>query len=778
VARSQVDRQIVIAQHMPAQEGGTALDALIDAAAGILAADSLEDTLGRIAHHLRALLPYDDLTVYEVEDSGTRLRPVFALGQWVEEIMAETLSVDTGTTGWVVRNRCTRNVPNTKHDSISNVVPGTDEDDEAFVCVPLLAHERVVGTLNVYRLGLNREFSAAEVALVERFATMAALAYEAARQREHLRHQAATDGLTGLLNHRGTQERLRREIEAAAASGRSLSVAVVDLDHFKRINDSYGHAEGDKVLAATAAKLRSVVREGDAVGRLGGEEFVLVLPGVAGEAAAEAAERARTALGEILVGRRRLESSAGVATFPLDASEAAELLAHADAALYAAKHAGRRQTRRYAANLAARPSQADERSEVEALLRRGAGAIVPVFQPVLELATGRVCGYEALARIDGDPVRRPDQWFAQAHRAGLGAELEALALRAALAVPGRPAGTFLALNVSPGALLAPPVADALPADLSGYVIELTEHELFAAEGSLEECLAELRGRGARVALDDAGAGYSGLQQLIRVAPDILKIDRSLVHGAHSDPSRYALLEALVSFAGTTGAAVCGEGVEDLADLRALADLDATYAQGYALARPADPWAGLSPDIAATADVREGVRMALGAAGSAAAWARTLAELGDDLADVTDAGQLATAGRRAARLLNAEDVSLMWVVEGALELLSDNVDQPGDRWDLDDFPATARLLDEHESGQIVIGDPESDPIEVAELERLGYGAVLMVPVRVGGGGRALVEVYRTHPQAFTSTEIDRARVVAQQFGPVLARLAAATTPERP
>ena len=768
----------MIAQHTPAQEGGTALDALIDAAAGILAADSLQDTLGRIAHHLRALLPYDDLTVYEVDVTGTRLRPVFALGQWVEEIMAETLSVDTGTTGWVVRNRRTRNVPNTRHDSISNVVPGTDEDDEAFVCVPLLAHDRVVGTLNVYRVGVNRAFSDAEVALVERFATMAALAYEAARQREHLRHQAATDGLTGLLNHRGTQERLRREIEAAAASGRPLSVVVVDLDHFKRINDSYGHAEGDKVLAATAAKLRSVVREGDAVGRLGGEEFVLVLPGVAGEAAAEAAERARTAIGEIVIGRRRLESSAGVASVPDDAREAAQLLANADSALYAAKHAGRRQTRRYAPNLAARPSREDERSEVEALLRRGTEVIVPVFQPVLELATGRVCGYEALARIDGEPVRRPDQWFAQAHRSGLGAELEALALRAALAVPGRPAGTFLALNVSPVALLAPPVADALPHDLSGYVIELTEHELFtAAEGSLEECLAELRARGARVALDDAGAGYAGLQQLIRVAPDILKIDRSLVHGAHNDASRYALLEALVSFAGTTGAAVCGEGVEDLDDLRALADLDATYAQGYALARPSSPWAGLSATVAATADVREGVRMALGAVGSGAAWARALADLGDDLVDVTGVAELATAGRRAARLLNAEDVSLMWVVDDALELLSDNIDAPGDRWALSDFPATARLLDAHVSGQVVVGDPESDPVEVAELERLGYGAVLMIPVRVGGGRRALVEVYRTVPQAFTSTELDRARVVAQQFGPVLARLAAGRSAPR-
>ena len=195
-----------------------------------------------------------------------------------------------------------------------------------------------------------------------------------------------------------------------------------------------------------------------------------------------------------------------------------------------------------------------------------------------------------------------------------------------------------------------------------------------------------------MALDDAGAGYAGLQQLIRVAPDILKVDRSLVHGAHSDPSRYALLEALVSFAGTTGAAVCGEGVEDLADLRALADLDATYAQGYALARPANAWAGLNGDVAATADVREGVRVASAAVSSGAGWARTLAELGDDLADVTSTEELATAGRRAARLLSAEDVSLMWVVDGSLELLSENVDAPGERWELADFPATGRLLE--------------------------------------------------------------------------------------
>ena len=345
----------------------------------------------------------------------------------------------------------------------------------------------MVGALNVRREGAP--FSQEEVELVERFATMAALAYDSARQRD----VAKTDGLTGLLNHRGSQERLRAALEVSSA----VSVVVLDLDHFKRVNDRHGHAEGDRVLAAAAKRLRSVVRDSDAVGRLGGEEFVLVLPGMDAAEAREVAERARAAVSEVMVGGKPLECSAGVAAHPADADGAAELLAAADAALYAAKDGGRKQTRRYRASLARRPLPGEEREEVEALLRTP-GGIVPFFQPVLELATGRVSGYEALARMEARP---PDEWFAQAHRAGLGAELEAAAVTAALAAPGRPAGTFLAVNVSPRALVSAPVMDALPDDLSSMVVELTEHDLFGADDTLHSRLAELRAprraRGAR-----------------------------------------------------------------------------------------------------------------------------------------------------------------------------------------------------------------------------------------------------------------------------------------
>jgi diguanylate cyclase (GGDEF)-like protein len=750
----------------------SALEALVDAAAGILAADSLEGTLGRIAHHLRSLFRYDDLTVYEIDEEQGQLRPVFAVGDWIDEILSDPIPLGTGITGWAVANRRTRNVPNSVLEPLCNNVAGTPEVAEAFVCVPLLAEEHVVGTLNVYRTGEDVAFSDEEVQLVERFATVAALAYDSARQRETLREQVKRDGLTGLLNHRACQEWLRDALQAQLPQGRPVGVVVIDLDHFKLINDAYGHAEGDRVLAGVAERLRSVVRGSDAVGRLGGEEFVLILPGVDAEGAEDCAERARAALAELTVRGQPLRSSAGVAAAPLDGTEATALLENGDAALYLAKHSGRNRTCRFGRDTV-RPETV-QRDEIAALLEQGPSAVRSVFQPIVELATGRAGGYEALARFDAEPRRGPDEWFAQAHRVGLGAELEALALRAALAAPGRPDGAYLALNVSPRALLSQAVRSSLPQDLTGIVIELTEHELFGAEGELEAELAALRARGARVALDDAGAGYAGLQQLIRVAPDILKLDRTLVHGAHADPNRQALLEALIGFAATTGAAVCAEGVEDLADLHALVDLDVTYAQGYGLARPAEGWPVPAPEVtaAAAAEIRAGLRMASTPRGTAGAFARGLAELSDALASATALGDLRTANHRASELLGADDLALLYVDEAAdqIVLVTDHDDfSSGDTWALADFPATRHVIDHGTPGQLVLGDAAGDPAELAELERSGMTTLLLVPVMLGGRTLAVLELYRAVPMPFTARDIDRARVMAQQFAAALDRL---------
>src|SRR5215216_166895 len=749
----------------------SALEALVDAAAGILAADSLSDTLGRIAHHLGELLDYDELSVYEVDRAAGMLVPVFALGAYAQEVMADSFPLHEGVTGWVVTNHRTRNVERADQDPLVAVVEGTEMEPESLVSVPLVVGDRVVAALNVYRIGTDKQFSGAEVAQVERFATMAALAFDSARQRETLREQARTDGLTGLLNHRACHERLGAEIERAAALERPLSVVVLDIDHFKTVNDAYGHAEGDKVLVSAAHKLRSAVREDDLVARLGGEEFALILPGVDGRLAADAAERARAAIAEVGVGGSPLSCSAGVASYPADAADAGRLLELADGAMYWAKRSGRDQSRRYDRRLAGQLSGDGQRAEIEALLARE-GSIVPVFQPVLELATGRVAGYEALARMPDGPLRPPDEWFNQAHRAGLGPALEAAALRAALAVRGRPERTFLAVNVSPGALLSQEVRDALPDDLDGIVIELTEHELFSAESALDRELAELRARGARVALDDAGNGYAGLQQIIRVAPDILKLDRSLVDGVHADPHRFALLDALISFASTTRAAVCAEGVETLDDLAVLAGLDVTYAQGWALAGPAAPWAPLAPRAAAAAaaEVRLGMRVARDTHDDA------VPTLGDLIARLTTVGcvdDIRAVASMIPAVLGADDAAVSRVVPGANcveDISRHGWSQPGERYCLRDYPATEYVLRNRTAGQVLVGDPASDPAEVRLLESAGHQAVLMVPLVFGGRDVGLLELYRRHALPWNCGEIERAELLAHQLAAVLALLA--------
>lgn len=745
----------------------SALEALVDAAAGILAADSLSDTLGRIAHHLGELVDYDELSVYEVDRTNEMLVPVFALGAYADEVLAESFSVGEGVTGWVVANRRTRNVLRADQDPIVRVVEGTEMEPESLVSVPLIVGDRVVAALNVYRIGVDKEFGAAEVAQVERFATMAALAFESARQRDTLREQARTDGLTGLLNHRACHERLSEEITRAAALQRPLSVVVLDLDHFKTVNDAFGHAEGDKVLIAAAEKLRSAVREDDIVARLGGEEFALILPGVDGARAAELAERARAAVAEVEVGGRFLSCSAGVAAYPDDERDAGRLLELADGALYWAKRSGRDQSRRYDRRLAGQLSGDGQRAEVEALLAKE-GSIVPVFQPVLELATGRVAGYEALARMPEGPFRPPDQWFTQAHRAGLGPQLEAAALRAALRAHDRPERTFLALNVSPGALLSPEVRAALPEDLDGIVIELTEHELFSTEIALDRELDVLRGRGARIALDDAGNGYAGLQQIIRIAPDILKLDRSLVDGVHDDPHRFALLEALISFASTTRAAVCAEGVETLDDLAVLAAMDVTYAQGWVLARPDAPWAVLAPDAAAaaSAEVRIGMRVARDPHDDATP---TLGDLIQRLTTVSCVEDIRDVAAMIPAVLGGDDAAVSRVVpgEGCVEDISRHGwSQPGERYYLRDYPATEYVLRTRTAGQVVAGDPASDPAEVALLEHAGHQAVLMVPLVFGGRDVGLLELYRRHAMPWNTAEIERAQLLAHQLGAVI------------
>jgi len=398
-------------------------------------------------------------------------------------------------------------------------------------------------------------------------------------------------------------------------------------------------------------------------------------------------------------------------------------------------------------------------------------ALTPVFQPVVDLATGRLAGYEALSRFNAEVPRPPDQWFAHAHRCGLGPALEAKAVRAALASPDRPAGMFLCLNVSPSALASAEVREALPEDLTGLVIEITEQELFHDVERLNSLLVEMRARGARIALDDAGAGYAGLQAMMRVELDIIKLDRSLVDGIHSDLAKVALLESVVRFARRMGATVCAEGIETIEDLMVVADLDVTYGQGWVLARPAEPWVSLAPSVSQTL-LRRSVRShgeASGGPGMPENGARRLEQLTARLSNVRSTEDLATAWELVTAELGADEICFStWHPDrGCVETLSEHDWMTvGETFAVAEYPGTRHVLETQEAAQVVAGDPEADPAEVELLTQGGYRSLLMVPVVHRGETVGLLEGYRTEERPWARSDINRARIIGYQLGAVL------------
>ena len=210
-----------------------------------------------------------------------------------------------------------------------------------------------------------------------------------------------------------------------------------------------------------------------------------------------------------------------------------------------------------------------------------------VFQPIFTLDDGRLFAVEALARFDAEPRQRPDLWFARAAQVGLGVELELAAIEAALeASTELPTQVALSFNASPGTLADGRLLRLLDRHAGRQLIaEVTEHAVVDDYRHLETCLAALRSRGVRVAVDDAGAGFASLRHIVRLQPDYIKLDPSLTQNLGDDPVRRPLADCLVQFALRTGSAILVEGIETAADLATWQDLGAHAAQGYLLGQP-------------------------------------------------------------------------------------------------------------------------------------------------------------------------------------------------
>src|SRR4249919_1274516 len=334
----------------------------------VLSEESLDALLERIADALADLIPYEDVHIYAADEAKRELIPVLARSKWATEVMSETFGYGEGITGWAVEHREPVLANQAHLDPRVRFVPGTPVEPEALIAVPLIARGRLKGTLNIYRVGEDAEFSQEEFLLATRFGDAAALALDNAHIRATLEHQASTDALTGLYNHRTFHDRVRQELMRASAEHDTVGLIMLDLDDFKKVNDVYGHGVGDQLLLQVADVLRASVRSGDVVCRVGGEEFAIILPSADLAHAMALAER----LGEELGGLEaeavgRLTVSTGVAVGPTHAANPRELVACAEAAMMTAKTRGNGLVVPFDETATERPSGGTRRDDVRSI---------------------------------------------------------------------------------------------------------------------------------------------------------------------------------------------------------------------------------------------------------------------------------------------------------------------------------------------------------------------------------------------------------------------------
>ena len=349
---------------VPAESLVESYQRLADVFHDVLSEQSLEGLLDRIADALTPLIPYDDMHIYEVDMAKREMIPRLARSRWAAEILAERFPFGEGITGWAVEHREPVLANQAHLDPRVRFVTGTPIEPESLIVVPLIARGNIKGTLNIYREGEDVFFTEEEFKLATRFADAAALALDNAHIRASLEHQAQTDPLTGLYNHRAFHELLRKELLRASSAHDTVSVVMLDVDDFKRVNDIHGHAIGDHVLAEVADVLRAGIRDNDAVFRIGGEEFAIIAPSVdlstaerlARRLAADVAAAEFEAVGSITV-------SVGVAIGPDHAANPRELVACAEAAMMTAKSRGKHEIVVFDENTTDRPGESITRRD-------------------------------------------------------------------------------------------------------------------------------------------------------------------------------------------------------------------------------------------------------------------------------------------------------------------------------------------------------------------------------------------------------------------------------
>ena len=419
-----------------------------------------------------------------------------------------------------------------------------------------------------------------------------------------LEQMANADALTSLPNRHWLMHYLPGAVEAAREKGRLLAVMFVDLDDFKNINDTLGHASGDDLLKAAALRLRAVIRAEDRVARLGGDEFTLIVQ--TADTVEEVAAVARGVIAALRApfvlggddARHFVQASVGVSLFPADGGDGQTLLKHADIAMYAAKSTQKGSYCFFDPSLERRlVARLNREAELKLAIERR--ELVLHYQPRVRGDTGEIIGMEALVRWN-HPLQGllpPNEFIPMAERTGLivplGTEVvrmacEQLALWKAQRLPVVPVSVNVAAQQINTGAISTVLAGALAAnglDANLLQVEITESATVAEDGKAMAELAAIQKTGIKLYVDDFGTGYSCLAQLKRLDMDGLKIDRAFTSQLQNGADDAALFEAIVSMAHALRMRVVAEGVETAAQLAALQALGCEEVQGYYIARP-------------------------------------------------------------------------------------------------------------------------------------------------------------------------------------------------
>ena len=417
------------------------------------------------------------------------------------------------------------------------------------------------------------------------------------RNEDRIRHLARHDALTDLPNRTYFHERVH-ELQPLIARGRRAAVLSIDLDHFKEVNDTLGHAAGDNVLKEGSARMIACCRETDMVARLGGDEFaILQTPIDAPDDAAALAVRIIKAIAEpfdVLDHRFLIGASIGIAIAPVDGADADTLVKHADLALYRSKNEGRSAFHFYESGMDA---ALQRRRAVDAGLRRALARseLTLAFQPLINIAENRVHALEALLRWsdqDGHAVG-PEEFIPIAEETGLIVPIGEWVLREACAAAANwPDQVSVAVNLSPVQFKNPGLVEQVKAALAAsglsprrLELEVTESVLMANNKLNLTILQQLHELGAKICMDDFGTGYSSLSYLRSFPFDKIKIDQSFVRDSSTSDDARAIVEAVIGLGRSLGMATTAEGVETEAQLDLVRDQGCTEAQGFLFSAP-------------------------------------------------------------------------------------------------------------------------------------------------------------------------------------------------